>query len=182
MSCEESGPRASGVGGSIASAVVLVVVAGCVHSHAPVGPVRAAPSATIAVGACAEPGHDGVIGPRPRLDRADRDLDGDGRPEAVVVDRALCTPQGNCYWNVFEPPVRAGDCARYLGTFEGAALETLATSGEDHMRDVRAYWQQSGGRILLESYRYERGGYRTDDVLQCKRQADDRLECAESGR
>ena len=97
-----------------------------------------------------------------------------------MVDRALCSPEGNCYWNAFAQP--PGQCARYLGTFEGAALEALQSRGDDNMSDVRAYWKQSGGRLLLQSYRYARGGYRIDDVLQCKRDADDRIECADEGR
>jgi hypothetical protein len=36
--------------------------------------------------------------------------------------------------------------------------------------------------MLLESYRFVRGGYRVTDVLQCKRAADDRLECADTER
>jgi hypothetical protein len=121
-----------------------------------------------------------VIGSSPRLERADRDLDGDGRPESIVVDRSLCSAERNCYWNVFTQP--AGQCARYIGTFEGAALERLPAAGEDHMSDVRTYWKLGGERMLLQSYRYERGGYRLEDVLQCKRTADDRIECADSGR
>ena len=31
-------------------------------------------------------------------------LDGDGTPENIVVDRAMCTGDGNCYWNVFKQP------------------------------------------------------------------------------
>jgi hypothetical protein len=122
---------------------------------------------------------DGVVGPAPRLDHADRDLDGDGRPELVVVDRSLCTANGNCHWNVFSQP-QAGGCARYLGTFDGAALEPLRSRGDDNMSDVRAYWAQSGGRVLLQSYHFTRGGYAITDVLQCKHAADDRLECADT--
>lgn len=176
MSCS---PKSYSCSCSIVLAALSVVLGACVHSTS-THTVREAPRSGIPVGACGEPGRDGVTSAAPRLDHADRDLDGDGRPEAIVVDRSLCTAEGNCYWNVFATP--AGQCARYLGTFEGAALETLATSGDDHMRDVRAYWQQGGGRMLLQSYHYVRGGYRIDDVLQCKRDADDRIECAESGR
>jgi hypothetical protein len=134
------------------------------------------------IGWCGDPARDGVIGFSPRLDHADRDLDGDGRPETIVVDRSLCSPEGNCYWNVFTHSGSEGQCARYIGTFEGAALEPLASHGEDNMLDVRAYWTQRAGRLLLQSYRYARGGYRIDDVLQCKRAADDRIECADTGR
>jgi hypothetical protein len=144
-------------------------------------PVRSMPTPSIQVGACGEPGRDGVMGRAPKIDRADRDLDGDGTIEPIVVDRALCTPEGNCYWNVFVPP-RGSECARYAGTFEAAALEPLTTKGDDNMRDVRAYFNQSGGRMLLQSYRFVRGGYQIIDVIQCKRSADDRLECADQER
>jgi len=161
--------------------VVCVLVAACTHAHGPTTPrTTGVPTPAIAVGSCGDPGHDGVVGSSPRLERADRDLDGDGKPEVVVVDRALCSPEGNCYWNAFAQP--PWQCARYLGTVEGAALEALQSRGDDNMSDVRAYWKQSGGRLLLQSYRYARGGYRIDDVLQCKRDADDRIECADEGR
>jgi hypothetical protein len=39
-----------------------------------------------------------------------------------------------------------------------------------------------GRRMLLQSYRYVREGYRIEDVLQCKRAPDDRLECADTNR
>ncbi len=142
---------------------------------------RSMPSPSVQVGSCGEPGRDGVMGEKPRLDRADRDLDGDGRSEAIVVDRALCTAEGNCYWNVFMAP-RAGteECSRYVGTFAGAALEPLTTRGEDNMTDVRGYWNLHGDRMLLQAYRFVRGGYQMDDALLCRRAADDRLDCADS--
>jgi hypothetical protein len=121
------------------------------------------------------------MGSSPKVDHADRDLDGDGRAEHIVVDRALCSAEGNCFWNVFSPG-GGGQCARYLGTFEGAALEPLTSRGDDNMTDVRAYWNQHGGRMLLQSYRYTRGGYRIEDVLQCKRGSDDRIDCVDTGR
>ena len=116
---------------------------------------------------------------KPKLDRADRDLNGDGANESIVVDRALCTAEGNCFWNVFYTPAR-GECARYAGTFKGAALETLATKGEDNMTDVRGYWNLHGGRLSLDTYRFVRGGYLLVDAVQCRRASDDRLECMES--
>ncbi|MBX3159930.1 MAG: hypothetical protein KF773_28435 [Deltaproteobacteria bacterium] len=162
--------------------VALVALgAACSGGHRKL-PVRAMPAPSIQVGACGEPGRDGVMGRSPKVDRsADRDLDGDGTPEPIVVDRTLCTPEGNCYWNVFVPP-RGAECARYAGTFEAAALEPLPTRGDDNMRDVRAYFNQSGGRLLLQSYRFMRGGYQIVDVIQCKRGPDDRLECADHER
>lgn len=120
----------------------------------------------------------------PRIDRADRDLDSDGHDEIIVVDRAHCDPHGNCYWNVFKPALAAGECARYVGTFAGAALELLASTGDANMHAVRAYWKQPSGRLLLQSYRFAWGGYALDanDVLECKRESDDRLECADTKR
>jgi hypothetical protein len=140
------------------------------------------PTASVQPGSCGEPGRDGVMGAKPEVDHADRDLDSDGRPEIIVVDRSQCTADGNCYWNVFRQPRDAGDCARYAGTFAGANLEPLTSRGEDNMTDVRAYWKQSGGRMLLQSYRYVAEGYRIEDVLQCKRAPDDRLDCADTNR
>ncbi|HTR49178.1 MAG TPA: hypothetical protein VMJ10_00645 [Kofleriaceae bacterium] len=158
--------------------LAVLALAACTHAaHAPTTPVR--PEPALAVGACGDPGRDGVMSSSPRLDHADRDLDGDGRPEAIVVDRALCTSEGNCYWNVF---ARGGSCARYVGTFEGAALEALPSRGDEGMADVRTYWNDHGGRLHLQTYRFIRGAYRIDDVLQCMHVAGDRLECAEADR
>jgi hypothetical protein len=163
--------------------MIAIGLAGCVHAGTTAAPgSSSAPAASVAPGNCGDPAHDGVIGPGPRIEHADRDLDGDGLAELVVVDRNKCSSEGNCYWNVFAAPRQTGDCARYLGTFEGAALEALTTRGDDRMTDVRAYYNQHGGRLLLQSYRFTRGGYRITDVLQCKRASDDRLECADTNR
>jgi hypothetical protein len=160
---------------------IVVVVAACTHPAAPRGPhAMTVPTPSVAVGACADPGHDGVMGAPPRAEHADRDLDGDGRAERIVVDRAMCTPDGNCYWNVFTQP--AGECARFAGTFAGAALEPLASRGEGGMSDVRGYWNLHGGRLLLQSYKFSRGGYQLVDAVVCKRAPDDRLECADTDR
>lgn len=147
--------------------------------------LRPMPTPSVQVGACATPGRDGVMSAKPRLDRADRDLDGNGTREPIVVDRALCTAEGNCYWNVFVTPPTAPvgggpDCARFAGTFEGGALEPLTTRGDDNMADVRGYWNLHGGRLLLQSYRFVRGGYRLVEALLCKRAADDKLDCADA--
>ena len=155
---------------------VLVLLAACAHA-----PRRttseAAAQPSVQVGACADPARDGIVSAHPKVERADRDLDGDGVAEIVTVDRAACTGDGNCYWNVF---VKHADCARYLGSFAGALLEPLATRGDGNAIDVRAQWKQSGDRLLLETYRFVRGGYRIVEVLQCKRAVDDRLECADA--
>ena len=141
---------------------------------------RPMPTASVQVGACGTPGRDGVMGRAPRAERADRDLDGNGTREPIVVDRALCTREGNCYWNVFVGPGSTADCARFAGTFEGVALEPLATKGDDNMADVRGYWNLHGGRLLLQSYRFARGGYRLVEALLCKRASDDKLDCADT--
>lgn len=161
--------------------VACLVVAACSRKREPTTPstVRL-PMPTIQVGSCGEPGRDGVMGSTPSVDHADRDLDGDGRPEAIVVDRSLCTAEGNCYWNVFRAGREAGACARYAGTFAGAALETMTARGDDNMSDVRGYWNLHGGRLLLQSYRFARDGYQIVDVLLCKRSSDDRLDCADT--
>ena len=86
--------------------------------------------------------------------------------ENIVVDRSMCTAEGNCYWNVFiAPPPGSQECSRYAGTFAAAALEPLAAKGDDNMSDVRGYWNLHGGRLLLQSYRFVRGGYQLVDAL-----------------
>jgi hypothetical protein len=143
---------------------------------------REMPLPSVQVGACGRPGVDGVLGKSPKLERWDRDLDGDGVAEYVVVDRGMCADD-NCYWNVFRPPPAGStECSRYAGTFAGAALEPLPGAGEDHMRDIRGYWHLHGGRMLLQSYRFMRGGYQLVDALLCRRAADDKLECSDSDR
>jgi hypothetical protein len=165
----------------VSTSLGLCLVVACQREPRATTP-RAVPTPSVQVGACGDPGRDGVMGPAPRLDRADRDLDGDGTPEDIVVDRAMCTPDGNCYWNVFlAPPKGSEDCSRYLGTFAAAALEPLAAKGDDNMSDVRGYWNLHGGRLLLQSYRFMRGGYQLVDALLCKRAADDKLDCTDAG-
>jgi hypothetical protein len=141
------------------------------------------PVPVIAVGACGRPDADGVMGPSPRTERADKDLSGDGRPEVVVVDRNLCTDAGNCYWNVY---VRGGAdgtwCDRYAGTIAGSALEVLPGRGNGNMVNVRGWWTLPGGRGLAQDYRFVRGGYQVTDALLCRRETDDRLLCAEDAR
>src|ERR1700733_6585774 len=139
--------------------IAIALVAACTHgaSHTTPSTVMV-PTPSVQVGACGEPGRDGVMGKSPRIDHADRDLDGDGKAESIVVDRSMCTPDGNCFWNVFTQPA-AGECARYIGTFAAAALEPLSGKGDDNMSDIRGYWNLHGGRMLLQSYRFTRGGY-----------------------
>lgn len=142
------------------------------------------PLPSIQVGACGQPGRDGVMSTTPSTDRADRDLDGDGVAEAIVVDRSMCTAEGNCYWNVFLSPHSGttGACARYAGTFAAAALEPLSSRGDDGLNDVRGYWNLHGGRLLLQSYRFVRGGYQLVEALVCRRGSDDKLECMDDER
>ena len=174
--------------GRLAPLKIALVLAGaalagaaCGSTRGSVRPARVVPTPTVQVGSCGDPGRDGVMSASPRLDHADRDLDGDGTTEAIVVDRAMCTPDGNCYWNVFlAPPRGSQECARYAGTFEAAALEPLRSRGDDNMIDVRGYWNLHSGRLLLQSYRFTRGGYRIVEAVQCRREHDDRLQCMES--
>jgi hypothetical protein len=162
------------------SLALVLLLAACAREKKVSSP-RVVPTPSVQVGACGEPGRDGVMGQAPKVDRADRDLDGDDVVESIVVDRGMCTSDGNCYWNVFRAPRAgaAGECSRYVGTFAGAALEPLAATGEDNMRDVRGYWNLHGGRLLLQSYRFSRGGYQLVDALLCRRAADDRLDCSD---
>jgi hypothetical protein len=160
-------------------AITALALVACTKRSSSTTP-RQMPTPSVQVGACGEPGRDGVMGDAPNVDHADRDLDGDGRNEAIVVDRSMCKEGGNCYWNVFTAGREAGECSRYAGTFEGATLELLATRGENHMADVRVYWNLQGGRLLLQSYRFVRDGYQSVDTLLCKRATDDRLECADT--
>jgi hypothetical protein len=163
--------------------LVLTLLAACTRNKASTAPTTVRlPTPSVQVGACGEPGRDGVMGQAPKVDRADRDLDNDGRPEAVVVDRSMCTEDGNCYWNVFTAGREAGECARYAGTFSGTALETMPARGDDNMSDVRGYWNLHGGRLLLQEYRFLRDGYQIVSTLLCKRGADDRLDCADTDR
>jgi len=161
--------------------VLAVVVLGACHRAPRPTTVRKVPRPAVAVGACATPDRDGVMSAAPRISRADRDLDGDGVVEPITVDRALCTPEGNCYWNIFVLPTGgSSECPRYAGTFEAGPLETLATRGDNNMADVRGYWNLHGGRLLLQTYRFQHGGYRLVDALVCKRAGDDKLDCADS--
>jgi hypothetical protein len=144
------------------------------------GAVKPDPS-TVQLGACADPQRDGVVSARPRLSRADKDLDGDRRAETVIADRRLCTPEGNCYWNVFS--ASDGSCQRYVGTIEAAAIDRLRERGEDGYHDLRGWWRLSGGgRLLLQEYRFHQGGYRVVEALLCREQEDDRLLCAAEER
>ena len=164
----------------VAMGVVIASIAACGSATRPPR-VAERPAPTVQVGSCGEPLRDGVIGARPDIEHADRDLDGDGAPEVVVRDRALCTAEGNCWWNVFRSDVDG--CARYAGTLAAAALEPLAARGDDGFADIRGYWNLTGsGRYLVQDYRYVRGGYQVVDALLCRRESDDRLLCTEQTR
>lgn len=158
---------------------LLVLLAACGPKAGAAPRSAQVPVPTVRVGDCAAPERDGVRGDSPRLKRADRDLDGDGTPEAVVADESLCTPDGNCYWNVF---VRAeGGCERYAGALAGAVLEPQA--GGPGWPPVRAYWNLGGGkRVLVQEYQFRRGGYVLSETLVCRRQDDDRMLCSEDTR
>ena len=84
--------------------VVTVSLAACTKKPPTTPTTIRVPVGNVQPGGCAEPGRDGVMSNSPKVDHADRDLDNDGRDEIIVVDRAQCTGDGNCYWNVFRQP------------------------------------------------------------------------------
>jgi hypothetical protein len=72
---------------AVALALALLAVACGSKSRTSTHPRSATvPVPTVRVGDCATPDQDGVHSDTPRMRRADRDLDGDGTPEAVVAD------------------------------------------------------------------------------------------------
>lgn len=141
-------------------------------------PTRPTAVSTVAVGECADAEHAGAITAKPRVIRADRDLGGGADDERIIADKNLCDERGNCHWNVFLPADGAG-CTRYAGTLSASVLEPLLSSGGAGMRDVRGYWALASGRMLVQEYRFSRGGYRVVDALLCRTTDDDRLECTE---
>ncbi len=156
----------------------MALLAGCGGSTRVERRPGQAPPPTVAIGDCGDPGRDGVVSERPRLERRDRDLDGDGTPEVVSVDRGLCDGENNCSYNLFAGRAEGG-CRRYLGTVEGSGIELLHDSDEDRFHDLRAWWRLGGPRLLLQHYRFRAGGYRLVEALVCSRQEDNRLLCAE---
>lgn len=163
-------------------AIALVMFCACGSRQKHDAHSAKVPVPTVAVGDCGRPGTDGVMSAAPDPVHADRDLDGDGTPEVVVADRTMCTPEGNCYWNVFVEPREeaANRCQRFAGTLAAAALEPdpAGGHGDDNFEDLRGYWRlTSGGRLLLQQYKFRRGGYQVVDAILCRREGDDRLQC-----
>lgn len=142
-------------------------------------PARPAAVSTVEVGECADAERAGAISATPRVVHADRDLGGGPDHERIVADKNLCDQLGNCHWNVFLPAQGGSPCTRYAGTLSASVLEPLSSSGAAGMRDVRGYWTLASGRMLVQEYRFSRGGYRVVDALLCRTTDDDRLECAE---
>jgi hypothetical protein len=163
----------------------ILLLAACGGRHRQPAHATPVPVPTVMVGDCGRPGTDGVMAEHPDpadAVHADRDLDGDGVDEVVVADRTMCTPEGNCYWNVFVAAREeaADQCQRFAGTLAAAALEPDPGGGrgEDNFADLRGYWRlTSGGRLLLNQYRFRRGGYQVVDAILCRREGDDRLQC-----
>lgn len=132
------------------------------------------------VGACADPTSEGVFSQNPAIERADRDLDGDRIKEMVVMDRTLCTAEKNCHWNIYRTE---SGCHRYVGTVSAFAIQRLQTRGEQGFFSLRGIWNlTSGQRVLMQEYRFRRGGYRLHEALLCRYDHDDRLLCEERGR
>lgn len=151
-------------------------------------PSQALARPALAVGSCGTPAHDGFLNPQSsavRLERADRDLNGDGQAEIVAVDRSMCDGDGNCHWNIFAEAPSSDVCQRFLGTVAGVTLQVSATDrpGDQGFVPVRAFWQLGEGRVLVQSYLFSAGGYRVTDALVCNRAAagaGDTLSCAEA--
>lgn len=164
------------------AAIALLALVACGGAKKPEARSVTVPVPSVSVGDCGTPGTDGVMSAHPDIVHADRDLDGDGKPEPVVADRTMCTKDGNCFWNVFVTPPEdsVNHCQRFAGTLAAAALEPTSGRGEGGFTDLRGYWMlTSGGRLLLHEYRFRRGGYQVVDAILCRREDDDRLVCEE---
>jgi hypothetical protein len=141
------------------------------------------PTPAIAVGSCGSPSDDGVVSPSgktAKIERVDRDLNDDGQVELVAVDRAMCDRSGNCHWNVFQ--AASGDaCQKYIGTISGVALQVISDekAGDQGYRSLRAFWQLSEGRMLVQSYAFRAGGYRLVEAQLCARNGDSTLRCTD---
>lgn len=146
---------------------------GCPSSHRT--PPPRAPASTVRVGECADPQRDGTLSPDPDLQRADRDLDGDGTDEVVVADRRLCR-EGNCHWNLFAVTRGNAACHRYLGTVAGAAIE-VGEVGEAGFPELRGWWKFDEQRALLQVYQYSGAGYRLMETLLCRQGGGDGVQC-----
>ena len=142
---------------------------------------RALPTrSAVQVGGCADPTRHGVFGDKPDLQRADRDLDGDGVDEMVVMDATQCTPDRNCHWNLYRTEAQ---CHRYLGTVSAFAIQRLTVRDERGFFGLRGWWHLTGGkRLLMQEYRFRRGGYRLVEALLCRQDGDDLLLCEDRGR
>ena len=154
-------------------AAMAVSTMACGGAAKPVVPATPTPP----VGECAELDAGGVVSGKPSMDRADRDLDGDGRAEVVTTDRSMCRgpDRKNCYWNVF---VADGACHRYVGTIDGAAIE-VGPPGDRGFVELRSWWRLSGqGRALLHVYQFGGAGYRLSETLVCRSGEGDQLQCA----
>ncbi len=156
---------------AIATSTFLVFLVACGGKAKPVKIV----AANVHIGDCVDPRAAGVLSASPDLRSAHRDLNGDGVPESVYSDNALCRG-GNCYWNLFR---KDSKCHRYIGTVAGATLELLEQKADGGFFALRAWWKlATGKRQLVQNYRYRDGGYQLSEVLVCRQGGDDRLLCA----
>src|SRR5262245_54142843 len=161
-----NGRRWRAVLAAAAAAAALAATGACARTRA-VGPQ---PVSAARVGQCVDPERGGMMSRQPSLTRADRDLDGDRRPEVVVADRSLCTSQGNGYGNLYARD-RAAGCERYVGTVAASVIDRLTQRGDDGFHDLRGWWQLSSDkRVLLQEYTYRHGGYRVVDAMVCRQE------------
>ena len=137
------------------------------------------PTLTGTTGNCSSVESTGVVGKYKQLERYDYDLDRDGKREIVIVDRSLCTKEGNCYWNLFSTTLKE-HCNSYLGTVAGASLELLSTKGEKNFLDIRAQWILSDdSRLMVEEYKFIDTGYRMTGTLLCHLVSSNTVSCTE---
>lgn len=165
--------------GAIAVCALIASAAACTRGLPDTAEPAPPPAEAVPAG-CADPERDGVVSDDPDLERADRDLNGDGRDEIVVADRALCTPEDNCHWNLFAAQRR--ECPRFLGTVSGVAIEEAGEVGEDGFPHLRGWWQLADeGRMLMQAYIFRDGRYRIEEAVPCAAGADGRIICGEEG-
>ena len=171
-----------GISSWLIALAVACLAAACTRTRSPLrSPTPAATAqGDLYPGDCADPGKEGRLGDRPTLSWANRDLDDDQVDEVIVADQTLCTSEGNCHWNVYK---KLGECHRYLGTVSAAYIQRIPPRGEEGFYGLRGFWRLTGGeRVLLQEYRYRRGGYRLVEAVPCRQANDDRILCLEQGR
>ena len=149
--------------------LIAVALGGACAGQEWTGETRPQPAATVAPGACAHPGRDGIIGAGKHFFREPADFNEDGIPEVLVADRGLCTPADNCFWNIYAPDA-TGRCEShvYLGALAGDDFNSLGVHGERNYVNLRVVWHLSGTNFLAEDYVFRGNGYVMVDSRECR--------------